>query len=123
MYCIDSWVYFYIKEREVIYNTFILTYCNYFSLAWHLFDTSLSKKIEKAQEKALWILLINKTSSYAVLMEKKQFHSTTYNKNYAIACEIVESLNDLNPRFMKVMFHYYNIIKRLLNSARFISFH
>ncbi len=37
---------FYIKEREVIHNTFILANLNYCSIIWHFDDKSSTKKLE-----------------------------------------------------------------------------
>ncbi len=60
--------------------------------------------MEKAQERALRFLLSNKTSSFAVLLEKD--NSTTLHVRIikAIEGEVIKSLNDLNARFIKVMF-------------------
>ncbi len=64
-----------IKEREVIRNTFILANFNYCPLVCHCCDKSSTKKIVKTQERALRLLLNDKTNSYALLLEKS--NSTT----------------------------------------------
>ncbi len=93
-----------IKEREIIHNTFILSNFNYCPLVWHFCDKSSTKKIEKAQERALRFLLNDKTSSYAVLLKKSNSTTLHIRRIKAIACEVFKSLNNLNPSFMKDMF-------------------
>ncbi len=93
-----------INEREVIRNTFILANFNYCPLVWHFCVKSSTRKIEKTQERALRFLLNNKTSSYALLLTTSNSTTLHIRRIKAIACEVVKSLNDLNPSFMKEMF-------------------
>ncbi len=67
-------------------NTFILANFNYGPLVWHFYDKSSTRKIEKTQERALRFLLNDKTSSYALLLEK--CNSTTLHLRRIKACEV-----------------------------------
>ncbi len=59
-----------LKERERIYNTFILSNFNYCPIIWHFCGQVSSKKIEKIQEKALRFMLKDQISTYEELLEK-----------------------------------------------------
>ncbi len=93
-----------IKEREVIHKTFILVNVNYCPLVCHFCDKSFTMKIENTQERALRFLLNDKTSSFALLLEKSNSTTLHVRRMKVIACEDFKSLNDLNPSFMKEMF-------------------
>ncbi len=64
-----------IKDTEVICNTFILVNFNYCPLVSHFCDKLSTRKIEKTHERALRILINDKTSCYALLLVKS--NSTT----------------------------------------------
>ncbi len=42
-----------LKEKEIIYNTFIFAHFNYCPMVWHFCGKSSTKKIELIQERAL----------------------------------------------------------------------
>ncbi len=92
------------KEGKVIHNIFILANFNYCPLVWHFCAKSSTMKIEKTQERALRFLLNDKTSSYALLLEKSNSIRLHVGRIKAIICEVFKSLNDHNPSFMKEMF-------------------
>ncbi len=53
-----------LKERQRIYNTFILSNFNYCPITWHFCGKLFSKKIEKIQVKALRFMLKDEISTY-----------------------------------------------------------
>ena len=53
-----------LKEREGIYNTFILSNFNYCPTGWHFCGKVCTKKIEDIQEQALRFMFNDKESSY-----------------------------------------------------------
>ncbi len=59
-----------LKEREKIYNTFILSNCNYCPIVWHICGKVNTKKMEKIQERALHFMFNDKKSSYSSLLVK-----------------------------------------------------
>ncbi len=105
------------NERNVIHDSFILANCNYCSLVWHFCDTSSARKIEKNQERALRLLLNDKTSSYAVLLEKT-LHVRSIK---SIACIVFKSSNYLNSKFMKEMFKKKDDLYDLINHIFYIN--
>ncbi len=53
-----------LKERERIYNIFILSNFNYCPIIWHFCGKLSSKKIEKIQERALRFMLKDQINKY-----------------------------------------------------------
>ncbi len=83
---------------------------------WHFCDKSSTRKIEKTQERALRFLLNDKTSSYALLLEKSNSTTLHVRRIKAIACDVFKSLNDFNPSFMTGMFEKKDIVYDLRDS-------
>ncbi len=84
----------------------------------HFCDKSSTRKIEKIQERAIRFLLTDKTSSYALLLEKSNSTTLHVRRIKAIACEVFKWLNDLNPSFMKEMFKKKDVVYDLRDSHR-----
>ena len=59
-----------IKEKEKIYNTFILSNFNYCPTIGHLCGKTSTKKIECIQERALRFMFNDHCSTYPALLEK-----------------------------------------------------
>ncbi len=64
------------------------------------------------------MLLSDKISSYALLLEKNNSTTLHVRRIKAIVCEVFNSLNDLNPSFMKEMFTKKDVIYDLRDSHR-----
>ena len=96
----DSWV----KERQVIVNSFILCHFNYCPLIWLFCSTTSQKNLAKVNERALRLALSDYTSSYKDLLVNAE--STTIHIHFIrlLALEIYKTLNNLNPAFMKNYF-------------------
>ncbi len=103
-----------LKEREIIYNTFILAHFNYCQMVWHFCGKASTKKIELMLERSLWFLLNDQKSTYHELLEKCNYTTMLIRRIKTIAMEVFKSLHDLNPNFMKKMFN----IKGLKYSVR-----
>ncbi len=58
-----------LKEREIIYNTFILAHFNYCPMVWHFCGKASTKKIELIQERELIFLLNDQKSTHHELLE------------------------------------------------------
>ncbi len=59
-----------LKERQIIYNTFMLSIFIYCPIIWHFCRKICTKKIEAIQERALRFMFNDKTSTYSSLLEK-----------------------------------------------------
>ncbi len=94
-----------LKEREIIYNNFILAHCNYYPMVWHFCGKASTKKIELIQERALRFLLNDQKITYHELLEKSNYTTMLIRRIKTIAMEVFKSLHDLNPNFMKEMFN------------------
>ncbi len=91
-----------LKERERIYNTFILPNFNYCLIIWHFCGNVSSKKIEKIQERASRLMLKDQISTYEQLLEKCNYATLHIRRlRIIISTEVFKSLNNLNPCFMK----------------------
>ncbi len=62
-----------LKEREIIYNTFILAHFNYCSMVWQFCGKASTKKIELIQERTLRFLLNDQKSTYHELLDLLQW--------------------------------------------------
>ncbi len=90
-----------LKERERIYNTFILSNFNYFPIIWHLCGKESLKKIEKNQERALKFKLKYQICANEQLLEKCNYATLHIRHLRIISTEEFKSFNSLNPSFMK----------------------
>ncbi len=105
-----------LKERQIIYNTFILSNFNYCPIIWHFCGKTCTKKIEAIQERALRFMFNDKTSIYSSLLEKCNYTTLHFRCIKAIASEVFKSLNNLNPNFMNKIFQVKDIIYDLRDS-------
>ena len=93
-----------LKERQSMYETFILANFNYCPIVWHFCGKVCSRKIERIQKRALRFWLKDKTSTYETLLKKCNYSTLSIRRIKVIATEVFKSLNNLNPSFMKDMF-------------------
>jgi hypothetical protein len=105
-----------LKEKEKIYNTFIISKFNYCPIIWHFCGKACTKKIEKIQERALRFMFNDKISTYSSLLEKCGYATLHVRRIKTIASEVFKSLNDLNPIFMSEMFTVKDISYDLRDS-------
>ena len=63
-------------------------------------------KVEKIHERSLKFLSNDYLSSYAELLEKSLSVSIETKRLRTMVCEIFKTLNNLNPVFIKDIFHY-----------------
>ncbi len=99
MYCIDLVVYL-IKRKKML---FIILLFWQILIIVHLFchfcDKSSTRKIEKTHERALRFLLNDKTSSYALLLEKSNSTTLHVRGIKTIVCKVFKSLNVQEERW------------------------
>ena len=93
------------KEKETI-NTFVLSSFNYDCLIWHFSSKKSQNKVEEVDEMSLKFLSNDYLSSYSELLEKSTSVSMETKKLRRIVYEIFKTLNNLNPVFLKDIFHY-----------------
>ena len=94
------------KEKEAIINTFVHSNFNYGCLIWHFSSKKSKNKVEKIHERSLKFLSNDYLSRYAELLEKSSSVSTETKRLSMMVREIFKTLNNLNPVFMKDIFHY-----------------
>ncbi len=103
-----------LKERERIYDTFILSNFNYCPIIWHFCGKVSSKKIEEIQERALRFMLKDQISTYEQLLEKCNYATLHIRR---LRTEVFKSLINLNPSFMKEMFNVKETCYNLRDSS------
>ena len=79
---------------------------NYGCLIWHFSSKKSQNKVEKIHERSLKFLPNDYLSSYAELLEKSTSVSMETKRLRTMVYEIFKTLNNLNPVFMKDIFHY-----------------
>ena len=89
------------KEKEVLLNSFVYSNFNYCPLVWHFCSSKSLNKIEKIQERALRLLQNDFTSDYSELLNKSGKPSMEVKRLRTLALEILKTLNNLNPDYMK----------------------
>ena len=92
------------KERNFLVHSFIYSNFNYCPLVWHFCSAKSMQKIEKIQERALRFLYHDYSSSYNELPSKSQRCTMHVSRLRTLSLEILKTLNDLNPPFMKDIF-------------------
>ena len=95
-----------LKEKEAIINNFVRSNFNYGCLIWHFSSKKSQNKIEKIHEMRLTFLSNDYLSTYAELFEKATSVSMETKRVCTMVYEIFKTLNNLNPVFMKDIFHY-----------------
>ncbi len=114
MYCFKG--VFDLKERQIIYNIFILSNFNYCPIIWHFCGKTCTKRIEDIQERVLRFMFNDKTSTYSSLLEKNNYRTLHIRHIKEIASDVFKSLNNLNPTFMNKMFQMKDITYDLRDS-------
>ncbi len=96
---------FNVGEKTTIYNTFVLANFNYCPVVWHFCGVTLTRKMEKVQERALRFLLNDFNSEYDVMLQKVGLDTLFLRRLKVIACEVYKAINDLSPSFMNEIFN------------------
>ena len=86
----------------------------YCPLAWHFCPKSSQNKIEKIHYRCLKMLTNDYHSNYKALLELTGKPTMETRRIRVLATEIFKTLNNLNPSFMKDIFHFspYNTHKK-----------
>ena len=79
---------------------------NYGCLIWQFSSKEFQNKVEKIHERSRKFLLNDHLSSYVDLLEKSISVSMETKRLRTMVYEIFKTLNNLNPVFMKDIFHY-----------------
>ena len=93
------------KEKEILLNSFVHSNFNYCSLVWHFCSAKSVKKIEKIQERALRILYNEISSDYEPILNKSGKPTMEVKRLRTLALEVFKTLNNMNPEYMKEVFH------------------
>ena len=102
------------KEKKILINSFVYSNFNYCPLTWHFCSKSSQKKIEKIQYRCLKMLTNDYCSDYKDLLQLTGNPTMEIRRIRTLVVEIFKTLNNINPNFMKEIFHFspYNTHKR-----------
>ncbi len=78
-----------IKEKEIMYNTFILSNFNYYPIVWHFCGKTASKKVKNIQERALCFMFSYKVSTYESLLDRCGYTTLHIRRIKTIANEVL----------------------------------
>ena len=92
------------SEKVAIVNSFIYANFKYCPVAWHFSTCKSIRKIEKVQKRCLRIVLDGYDSDYNVLLRKSGKVTMEIKRLRVLAIEIFETVNNLNPNYMKDIF-------------------
>ena len=67
--------------------------------------SKIRKKIEKIQERAIGILYNDFSSDYASILKKSGKSTMEVKRLRTLALEVYKTVNNLNPEYMKEIFH------------------
>ena len=93
-----------IEERKALIQSFVLSNFNYCPLVWMLSSVKSLNKIENLQKRALRFMLSDHESSYDELFRLSGSCATNVRLKRNLCAEIYNTLNDLNPSFMRETF-------------------
>ena len=91
-------------EKEAIINSFILSNFNYCPLVWHFSSWESIRKIEENQKRCLRIVLSDYESDYENLLRNSNKPTMEILRLRTLAVEIFQTLNEINPPYMKNIF-------------------
>ena len=92
------------EQKKVLVQSFFYSNFNYCPLVWYFSSVKSLHKIEKLQERALRFLYIDSKSSYNDLLQKSGRCTMQVSRQRTLCIEIHETMNNLNPPFMKNFF-------------------
>ena len=92
------------REKKIIMNSFILCHFKYCPLIWILCGKGSQDKLEKINERALRLAYSDYSSSYKDLLANSKETTIHVQSVRNLALEAYETLNNLNPVFMKNYF-------------------
>ena len=91
-------------EKKAIINSFILSNFNYCPLVWHFSSWESIRKIEENQKRCLRIVLSDYESDYENLLCNSNKPTMEILRLRTLAVEIFQTLNEINPPYMKNIF-------------------
>ena len=90
-------------EKVAVVKSFIYANFNY-CLVWHFSNCESIRKIEKIQKRCLRIVLDYYDSDYDVMLRKSRKVTMEIKRLRVLAIEILKTVNNLNPNYMKDIF-------------------
>ena len=87
-------------SRKAIYNSFIVSNCNYCPLVYYSTSRESMNKMQKIQERTLRFELKDSVSDYNTLLTKCGIDSFRKSSLKSMAVEIYRILNDMSPEYL-----------------------
>ena len=93
-----------ISRRKILMNAFFRLQFNYCPLIWMCYNRSLNHKINRLDEKSLWIIHSEKESSFAELLDEDESVSIHHQNIQKLFIEMFKVLNGENPQLWMKFF-------------------
>ena len=92
------------EEKKVFLNLYVHSNFSYCPLVWMLENAKSVHKIQALRKRLLGFLINDYESSYEDLLKRSRKTSVYLRRTGTAYIEIFQTVNDLNPEFMKNLF-------------------
>ena len=103
------------KEKEMIYNSFIMSCFNFCPVVWFFCNVTTIRKIEKIQERALRFLTNDYDSDYNELLSKTNNCTMLLHRIRALVIEVFKCIHGYNPEFLNDLLNVKQLNHELRN--------
>ena len=93
-----------LKEKEILFKTFILSNFNFCPIVWTFCSKQASRNIEKVQERSLRFLLNDYKSTYNDLLQQSGYSTLHLGRLRSVAIEVFKCVHKLNPTVLNELF-------------------
>lgn len=93
-----------LKEKEMLFKTFVLSNFNFCPIVWTFCSKLSSKNIEKIQERSLRFLLNDYDSTYYELLKRSGYSTLHLGRLRSIAIEVFKCVHNLNTTVLNDLF-------------------
>ena len=87
-------------QRKALAQSFVLANFNYCPTIWHFCSGKDQHKMEKAQERTLWFVYADYSSTYSEVLCKAESYTLELRRIQTIRTEIYKTLNHMGPVYM-----------------------
>ena len=97
-----------LPKRRILMNAFFKAQFNYCPIIWMFHSRCLNNKINRLQERYLWIIYNDKISNFEELLNKGNSVSIHHNNIHALVIEMYKNANNMSPDIMNEVFKLRN---------------
>ena len=87
-----------------VFRRFKRRSCNYYPLVWHFCGVTNDNKVEKIQQRCLWIIYKDYGSSYNQMLDRANTTKLAISRLRILILEVFKSIHMLNPKCISDLF-------------------